>query len=54
MSRQTPGDEVDEERCTCPAEPHACSYQEEIEGNDDPEYCTCCEFCEKDRCLDAI
>lgn len=30
----------------CPTtEAHPCPYQEQIEHNDDPYYCTCCEAC---------
>lgn len=35
--------------CTCSAEdirPHSCPFAEEINGNDDPDFCTCCEACE--------
>ncbi len=38
--------------CSCgqhPAtEPHSCPFAEEIQDDDDPEYCTCCEACERE------
>lgn len=33
-------------------EPHSCPYAEEIGGNDDPEYCTCCDDCRHECCMD--
>jgi len=41
--------------CMCGKEgepPHPCPYAEEIGGNDDPEYCTCCGECEHECCMD--
>lgn len=42
--------------CKCgknPAvDPHACPYAEEIGDNDDPEYCTCCDECIHECCMD--
>ncbi len=26
---------------------HLCPYEEDVNGNDDPEYCTCCPWCEQ-------
>lgn len=25
--------------------PHSCPYAEEVSGNDDPQYCNCCDDC---------
>lgn len=33
--------------------PHKCPYAEEISGNNNPEYCTCCKDCRRD-CLQSI
>lgn len=27
-------------------EPHSCPFQADVHGNNDPEYCDCCEECE--------
>lgn len=32
---------------------HSCPYQVDVEGNNDPEYCNCCEDCEK-NCAEDI
>lgn len=42
-----------DQNCTCPAEAHACPYQEDIHGNGDEDYCTCCTACQR-NCLDDI
>lgn len=34
-------------------EPHGCPYAEEIEGDANPEYCTCCKECEQ-VCADEV
>lgn len=34
-------------------EPHECPFEQDIMGNNDPEYCTCCETCKQD-CRDDI
>lgn len=33
-------------------EPHMCPYAQDIDGNDDPEYCTCCSECVNTCCDD--
>ncbi len=33
-------------------EPHSCPYAEELAGNDDPEYCICCDDCMHECCMD--
>ena len=42
--------------CRCgvnPAtEPHPCPYAEEINDNDDPEFCTCCADCQHECAMD--
>lgn len=41
--------------CTCDTdevEPHSCPFAEEIQFNDDPEYCTCCSTCEHECAMD--
>lgn len=42
--------------CRCgnnPAtEPHSCPFAEEIGDNNDPEYCTCCDDCRHECCMD--
>lgn len=35
------------------ADPHVCPYAEDIDGNYDPNYCTCCDACTED-CADDI
>ncbi len=44
-----------DEKCTCDKNHalHLCPYEEDVNGNDDPEYCTCCPDCEE-NCADAI
>ena len=48
--------ELDGPRCKCKVNaakaPHSCPYAEEIKGNDDPEYCTCCDDCRYECCMD--
>ena len=34
------------------AEPHSCPYAKEIAGDNDPEYCTCCDDCRHECCMD--
>lgn len=35
--------------CTNDAEPpHSCPYQVEINDDNDPEYCTCCDYCRQE------
>lgn len=33
-------------------ESHSCPYQEDINGNDDEDYCNCCTSCEHECCMD--
>lgn len=33
-------------------DPHACPFAEEIGGNDDQEYCTCCLDCQSQCAMD--
>ena len=33
-------------------EPHGCPYAEEIGGSTDSEYCTCCNDCRRECCMD--
>lgn len=35
------------------AAPHSCPYQEDINSNPDPEYCTCCNDC-RSACVAEI
>jgi hypothetical protein len=45
---------VDACGCGSPAEaPHSCPYASEIGGNDDEEFCTCCDLCTA-RCSEDI
>lgn len=30
------------------SEPHNCPYQTDIHGNEDEDYCSCCETCERE------
>ena len=32
-------------------EPHSCLYEKEINGNDNPKFCTCCDDCIHDCCI---
>ena len=34
------------------SEPHACPFQEEINGNDDDSYCDCCDDCRHECLMD--
>ena len=42
--------------CRCGNNPatelHSCPFAEEINGNDDPEFCTCCDDCRHECCMD--
>jgi len=42
--------------CRCgvnPAtEPHSCPYAEDINGNDDSDFCTCCADCQHECAMD--
>ena len=42
--------------CRCGKNPakelHSCPFAEEINGNDDPEFCTCCDDCRHECCMD--
>ena len=33
-------------------EPHSCPYASDINGDDNPEYCTCCADCTNDCLMD--
>lgn len=33
-------------------EPHACPFQEDVNGNYDEDYCNCCPSCEHECCMD--
>lgn len=33
-------------------EPHACPYAQEINDSTDDEYCTCCDECRHECCMD--
>lgn len=33
-------------------EPHACPYAQEINDSTDEEYCTCCDDCRHECCMD--
>lgn len=32
--------------------PHSCPFQSDMNGNDDPHYCTCCDRCRHDCAMD--
>lgn len=34
------------------SDPHSCPYAEDIDNNDDPEYCTCCSDCTDEHAMD--
>lgn len=39
--------------CNNPAsEPHSCPFASEINDNDEPEYCTCCDDCQHECAMD--
>lgn len=41
--------------CTCNRkdyELHSCPYQADIFNDDDPEYCSCCPYCEEQCAMD--
>ena len=41
------------DRCDKPSSGlHSCPYAAEINGNDDPEYCNCCDDCRHQCCMD--
>lgn len=41
-------------KCGAPSEgPHSCPYEADINDNDDPECCTCCDACTQE-CADDI
>lgn len=42
-------------RCNNPAErrKHSCPYQEEINNNNDPNYCNCCSDCRYECAMDV-
>jgi hypothetical protein len=41
------------DRCGKPSSGlHSCPYASEINDNDDPEYCNCCDDCTHECCMD--
>lgn len=48
--------EKEKNMCKCgkneAAEPHRCPYQQDINDNNDPEYCTCCDECRHECAMD--
>lgn len=41
-------------KCGAPSQgPHRCPWEADLYGNEDPEYCTCCDDCEQ-RCAADI
>ena len=47
---------LDADLCKCGKNPatesHSCPYAEDIGDNDDPDYCTCCDDCRHECCMD--
>lgn len=33
-------------------DPHECPYRQDVYGDQDPEYCTCCESCQQECAYD--
>lgn len=50
------GESTEKEMCRCgvneQSEPHGCPFAEEINGNCDAEYCTCCDDCTHECAMD--
>ena len=49
-------EEANTQGCDCDddmIEPHSCPYQEDINGLEDNEFCTCCGECENE-CMQSI
>ena len=58
MKKPTKGQSVTEGvGCECEKdpniEPHACPFEQEVQGNTDQEYCRCCAYCES-NCANNI
>jgi hypothetical protein len=50
---------MEEDKRLCPkcnknpqTKPHACPFASEIDEDNNPEYCTCCEECEHECAMD--